>query len=114
MTGPDLGLQPPKPLPAQADQAFFVFAAMAIEVLDAPPAEGLYVTGKIVDGGFVPAGDVEGDGPLGQGDGTPGWVELADGNFYGAMTGRPPFKPYVEGKMNNDGSFIPSGRMINR
>ena len=54
--------------------------------------------GIIGEDRFTAVGQVAGDGELSPG-GSPGWVELSDGSFYGAQTARPPFPPYVEGSL---------------
>lgn len=78
---------------------------------DTKPA-GLYVTGHLADQGFVPTGrTIEGEGKVGDAEGTPGWMELLTGQFFGAMTARAPGRPYVEGTMTDEG-FVPSSRDV--
>lgn len=77
-----------------------------------PPPSGLYIEGFLDADRFVPTGrQIEGDGPIGHAEGTPGWMELATGQFFGAMTARAPARPYVEGTMTEEG-FVPSSRDI--
>lgn len=76
-----------------------------------PPAEiGLHFVGAIVAGKFVPHGTVQGKpaADTAKGPRVPGWVELSDGSFHNAATGRPPFPPFVEGMMYKDGGFVPN------
>ena len=62
--------------------------------------------------GYYPQGSqVEGEGPLGAAQGTPGWLELLDLRFYPAMTARSPARPYIEGTRTDRG-FVPSSRQI--
>lgn len=100
------------PLPLQADRAFFVVSNLGILVAEQPPTE-LYVDGSIINGQFVPDGPILGEGTIGQAEGKPGWVELADQSFHSAMTARPPFAPYIEGVLSDSGGFVPSSRQVN-
>ncbi len=76
------------------------------------PASGLlYVLGQQEGERFVPQGNVQGDGPLGQA-GSSGWLELATGSFQGDQTARPPFPPYVRGFKTPQGDFRPSSRVV--
>ncbi len=79
----------------------------------AAPAGGLFVRGLVTAQGFVPTGEVEGDGDMSQ-IGAPGWLELKDGSFHGDMTARPPFPPYVRGCMRPNGRFAPAAREVRR
>lgn len=113
MPGPKLDLQGPAAVPAQADSAYFSFSQMRVVVGATPPA-GMYVAGTVEQGTFVPTGKVEGEHPTVMGQGQPGWVELGDGSFHGAMEGRPPFKPYLEGTLYNEVGFVPTDPNIRR
>ena len=113
MTLPKIDLDRPT-LPEQADTAYFVVATMRVQVDGDPPASGLYIPGSVEGGAFRPSGDIEGEGPIGAGEGAPGWVELADQSWHGAQTGRAPFKPYLEGNLTNDGVLTPSSRRVHR
>ena len=72
---------------------------------------GLFVSGTMEGGRFVPEGDVQGDGPIGTA-GTPGWLELLDGSFTVSDTGREPLPPYVAGAMTPEGIFSPTSRQV--
>ena len=75
------------------------------------PAASLYVKGTLDQGRFMPQGDIEGEGALGEA-GQPGWMELADGAFHGDMTSRPPFPPFVRGFRSPQGEFRPKSRQV--
>lgn len=78
----------------------------------APPS-GFFVRGRMQEGRFIPEGDVEGDGQLGD-SGMPGWLEVADGSFHGDQTARPPFPPFIRGVQSSSGEFRPTSREIVR
>ena len=78
---------------------------------DGAPA-GYYVEGTLDSGAFAPEGDVLGQETPAEA-GTPGWLELMDGSFYAAQSGRTPRRPYVEGSMGQDGLFRPSIHIVN-
>ncbi len=81
--------------------------------LDEAPI-GLYAAGEQAgaDGGagrFVPGGDIEGSGPIGD-KGTPGFLDLATGTFVNKSEPHPP-PPYIEGAMTPSG-FSPASRHV--
>lgn len=79
------------------------------------PGQGeLYLEGTVEHGRFIPVSDVQGDGPVGDDGGMPGWMELATGTFHGAQTARPPFPPYIRGARLPDGRFQPVSRTVSR
>lgn len=86
-----------------------------LKLIDAVPRENksLYISGEFTNGSFQPTSEVIGDIGEGIHNGTPGWVELADQQFYPMQTGRAPSKPYIEGVMEK-GNFVPSSKVIVR
>jgi peptidyl-dipeptidase Dcp len=79
--------------------------------LEATAPVGFHLAGRVLEGAFVPVGDVLGEGTLGT-DGHPGWLELRDGSFHGDETGRAPIPPYVRGFRSAEGVFAPSTRSV--
>jgi hypothetical protein len=90
-------------------QAFVLLASR--ELLGAPPASGLFVAGTRDGERFLPTGDVQGEGPLGEA-GTSGWLELGPRQFQPDRTARPPFPPYLKGYLTPRGEFRPSSRTV--
>jgi hypothetical protein len=76
--------------------------------LDEAPI-GLYAAGDMQGERFVPNGDVEGAGPVGEA-GTAGWLDLATGKFVDENGPKPP-PPYIAGHRTPSG-FSPEGRHI--
>ncbi len=89
--------------------AFLLLGSM--RVVPQRPAQGLYVEGSRDGAVFRPAGNVQGQGELGEA-GQHGWLELASGTFQPDRTGRPPFPPYVKGYLTPQGEFRPSSRNV--
>jgi hypothetical protein len=97
--------------PAPVDFDYLILATGKMHPASSGSPQGLYIKGKIENGQFIPEGDIQGDGPLGD-VGSPGWMELRDGGFHGEQTSRPPFPPFVKGFMTKDGEFRPSTRTV--
>ena len=76
--------------------------------LDEAPI-GLYAAGDKSAERFVPTGDVEGAGPVGE-SGTKGWLDLATGQFVDTSKPKPP-PPFIDGAMTPSG-FSPASRKI--
>jgi hypothetical protein len=94
---------------AQARERFLELSSR--RVLNAPPAGGLFVRGTEENGVFLPQGDVQGEGPLGEA-GQPGWLELGPRQFQPDRTARPPFPPYLKGFLTPQGEFRPASRTV--
>ena len=105
---------PPEEAPVNPPEtnSYFLFSDGKVHPDSDGPAVGLHVRGILEGDRFAATGDVVGDGEPGSAAGSPGWVELSDGSFHGAQTGRPPFPPYVQGSMTGAG-FVPSSRTVN-
>ncbi len=74
---------------------------------------GEYVRGSVIEGEFVPDGDVEGRPAATSDGGRPGYLELGPGTFMGQQEARKPRPPYLEGRLTDEG-FIPSSRSVHR
>lgn len=75
------------------------------------PPDGFFVRGRVLEHGFAPEGNLQGNGELGE-SGHPGWMELFDGSFHGDETSRLPARPYIKGFMSPEGEFKPSSREV--
>jgi hypothetical protein len=99
------------PMTTPETNGYYLFSDGKVHPDSEGAATGLHVRGILDGDRFTPVGDVDGEGDLG-GAGAPGWLELSDGSFHGEQTGRPPFPPYVEGAMTDNG-FVPNTRTVN-
>lgn len=108
---PDIGLEMPPPPFAEGEPVYLHLGTQQLWRRTRGVPEGFYLEGRFENGGFVPQGGVLGEGPMGADDGVPGWLELANGQFCPDQTGRPPFSPFVKGRMTAEG-FVPSSRAL--
>lgn len=99
------------PVIVDAQRAYLLLADGTVHVSSEGAPTGLFVSGVLEGGRFVPDGDVQGEGTLAA-PGIEGWLELLDGSFYSARSGRAPLRPYIAGTMGRDGSFSPSSRKV--
>jgi hypothetical protein len=100
-----------RPVITDHQRGWFSLADGAVHLAGDDEPVGLYVSGVIEGGRFVPEGDVLGQGPIGA-SGTPGWLELLDGGFHPRHEGREPGRPYVAGTMTAEGVFSPGSRQV--
>lgn len=70
---------------------------------------GLYAAGTMEGERFLPGGDIEGQGPIGE-SGNEGWLDLATGKFIAKGEPQPP-PPFIEGAMTPSG-FSPKSRKV--
>jgi hypothetical protein len=97
--------------PVNSRVTFRLLSDGSLHRQEPPPRNAFYVVGYMEGDHFVAQGEVLGEGEL-AGDGHPGWMELADGLFYGDQTARTPTHPYVHGVRNAAGLFCPDSRVV--
>lgn len=91
-------------------EVFFTFKGAAISSAKKGVPSGFHVRGHVVDGKFVPEGQILGDGNL-KAEGVPGWYEFSNAKFFPFHTAKSPKSPYVHGTMTPQG-FVPTSREI--
>lgn len=101
----------PRPVITDHQRGWFSLVDASVHLAFDDEPTGLYVSGVIEGGRFVPEGDVLGQGLIGA-PGTPGWLDLLEGGFHARKDGHEPGRPYVEGTMTAEGLFSPASRQV--
>ncbi|HEV8659770.1 MAG TPA: hypothetical protein VGS96_14255 [Thermoanaerobaculia bacterium] len=80
-----------------------------VDFSSAVSIRGLHVRGTLTNRGFIPAGEIQGNGKFCT-DGKD-WLSLSDLKVYTAFAGKTPTAPYIVGCAINSG-FQPASRAI--